>query len=186
MNLRRPITCHRVFNMPSATTFAIPAIGDFVRSYLKKAKSSVDPFARNCNWATYTNDIDPRTSAQSHMDAVDFLNDLHKRNVTVSLAFFDPPYSPSQYAEHYRSIEKKVSLEDYQDGRIRRRVRDAIDRIMEPQGIVLSFGWQSMGMGIKRNYTPIEILLVTHGGAHNDTICLAERKNQSLQFSMSL
>ena len=31
-------------------------------------------------------------------------------------------------------------------------------------------------MGNKRGYEIIEILLVSHGSAHNDTICVVERK----------
>jgi hypothetical protein len=39
--------------------------------------------------------------------------------------------------------------------------------------VVLSFGWNSAGMG--DFFEPVELLLVAHGGAHNDTICVAER-----------
>lgn len=39
-------------------------------------------------------------------------------------------------------------------------------------GRVLSFGWNSAGMG--DGFRHLELLLVAHGGAHNDTICLAE------------
>lgn len=49
-------------------------------------------------------------------------------------------------------------------------------RVMQPGGIVLSFGWQSVGMGKGRGYETIEIALINHGGAHNDTVCMAERK----------
>ncbi|MFH1422601.1 MAG: hypothetical protein ABIH42_07820 [Planctomycetota bacterium] len=38
------------------------------------------------------------------------------------------------------------------------------------------FGWNSIGMGINRKYEILEILLVSHGGMHNDTICMAEHK----------
>lgn len=31
-------------------------------------------------------------------------------------------------------------------------------------------------MGKERGFEILEILLVCHGGAHNDTICLAERR----------
>jgi hypothetical protein len=43
----------------------------------------------------------------------------------------------------------------------------------------LSFGWNSTGMGQKRGYEIIEILIVAHGSAHNDTICMAERKTRT-------
>lgn len=38
-------------------------------------------------------------------------------------------------------------------------------------------------MGRKHNFEILEILLVCHGGVHNDTICMAERKT-AFQDSM--
>jgi hypothetical protein len=174
------IAFNRCFAMPNAATFSIQPIGLFVQRYLAESKVSVDPFARNKNWATHTNDIDRNTSAQAHMDAEEFLTYLADHAVVADLALFDPPYSPRQISEHYKAAGREVTTEDTQNGRLYRRVRDAIDRIVRPGGVVLSFGWQSMGMGIGRGYYPIEILLVPHGGGHNDTICIAERKALSL------
>lgn len=162
--------------MPSKNTFSMQPIGSFVRRYLAEAKISVDPFARNNNWATHTNDIDRDTSAQAHMDAEEYLNYLADRGVVADLVLFDPPYSPRQISEHYKAAGRAVTSEDTQNGRLYRRVRDAIDRIIHPRGYVLSFGWSSTGMGLTRGYIPVEILMVPHGGAHNDTICVAERK----------
>lgn len=162
--------------MPNAATFDVKPIGEFVRRYLADAAVSVDPFARNRDWATYTNDINPETSAQVHMDAEAFLTAIAELGVVADLVLFDPPYSPRQVSEHYKAAGREVTAEDTQNGRLYRRVRDAIDRIMRPGGTVLSFGWQSMGMGISRGYELIETMLVAHGGGHNDTICIAERK----------
>jgi hypothetical protein len=41
---------------------------------------------------------------------------------------------------------------------------------------VLSFGWNSMGMGKKRGYAITEGLMVCHGVGHNDTLCMAETR----------
>jgi hypothetical protein len=166
----------RCFAMPNAETFSIKPIGEFVKRYLVVAEVSVDPFARNRDWATFTNDINPNTSAQSHRDAEAFLDELAGKNINANLVLFDPPYSPRQVMEHYQAAGLKVTQEDTQSGRLYKRVRDAIDRIVLPGGIVLSFGWQSAGMGIGRGYQLIETMLVAHGGGHNDTICIAERK----------
>lgn len=162
--------------MPNAETFSIRPIGKFVRHYLARSRVSVDPFARDRNWASYTNDINPNTSAASHQDAEAFLRELGAAGVTADLALFDPPYSPRQVSEHYKDAGLKVTAEDTQNGRLYKRVRDALDLIVSPGGIVLSFGWQSAGMGIGRGYELLETLLVAHGGGHNDTICIAERK----------
>lgn len=167
----------RAFAMPNAETFSIQPIGEFVRAYLACSKVSVDPFARNRDWATYTNDINPTTSAQFHQDAEAFLAELAQRGIVADLALFDPPYSPRQVSEHYREAGLPVTAEDTQNGRLYRRVRDALDIVMAPGGLVLSFGWQSAGMGVGRGYELLETLLVAHGGGHNDTICIAERKS---------
>ena len=49
---------------------------------------------------------------------------------------------------------------------------------------MLSFGWNTVGMGKRHGYEQIEIMLCCHGGAHNDTICLAERRLPELQASL--
>lgn len=164
----------REFAMPSKDTFSIKPIADFVQQYLAKSKASVDPFARNREWFTHTNDLNPDTKAKSHMDAEEFCKSL--AGTTCDLGIFDPPYSPRQISECYKSIGLKVGMEETQNARLYRRVRDAMDPLIATGGIVLSFGWQSAGMGVKRGYELIEIILVAHGGGHNDTICTAERK----------
>ncbi len=74
-------------------------------------------------------------------------------------------------------------MQETQSGRMYRRVRDRLCQLMKPGGVVLSFGWSSNGMGLKRGYEIEEIMLVAHGGAHNDTICMAERKMQGSLFA---
>lgn len=164
------------FAMPNAATFDVKPIGAFVRRYMADSKVSVDPFARDRDWATYTNDINPSTQALSHQDAETFCLRLDRDGVRADLVLFDPPYSARQISEHYKMAGLPVTQEDTQNGRLFRRVRNAIDFLVSPGGIVLSFGWQSLGMGSNRGYTTIEIMLVAHGGGHNDTICIAERK----------
>ena len=167
---------NRIFAMPSADTFSVGPIGDFVQRYLRASKVSIDPFARNKTWATFTNDLAPDTAAQFHMDAEDFCKKMAADGVKSDLGLFDPPYSPRQISEVYKSIGREVGMAVTQNGALYRRVRDALDAVMKPGGIVLSFGWNSAGMGVKRGYEIIEILLCAHGGGHNDTICIAERK----------
>jgi len=166
---------NRVWAMPNSETFNVKPIGEFVKKYLRGI--SVDPFARNKDWFTYTNDLNPQTNAQYHMDAEEFLKMLKKQNVKPDVVIFDPPYSPRQVNECYQGIGIKCTMKDTQTAVLYKRTRDAIDSILPKGGKVLSFGWNSVGMGVKRGYTIEEILLVCHGGAHNDTICICEIKN---------
>lgn len=166
----------RTFAMPDAETFSVKPIGAFVQRYLADSRCSVDPFARDREWATYTNDLNPKTKARQHIDAGAFCENLLADGVKADLGIFDPPYSPRQIVECYASFGKKPTREDTQNARLYRRVRDRLDALIVPGGVCLSFGWQSAGMGLKRGYEILEILLVAHGGGHNDTICVAERK----------
>jgi len=166
----------RVWAMPNADTFSIRPIREFVNRYEMVADISVDPFSRNAEIATYTNDLDPSTQAQHHMDAEDFLRHTAAQGIRADLVIFDPPYSPRQISECYKQVGREAGMAGTQNGALYKRVRDAIDPLLKPGGIVLSFGWNSNGMGKVRGYEMVEILLVAHGGGHNDTICLAERK----------
>lgn len=166
----------RSWAMPNKDTFSVQPIGDFVRKYLRKSALSVDPFARNKDWATYTNDLSTETSAQYHMDAEDFCSMLKDQEVLADVVLFDPPYSPRQISECYKSVGLEVGMKETQSACLYKRVRDSLDGLVKPGGIVLSFGWNSVGMGITRNYEIIEIMLCCHGSAHYDTICMAEKK----------
>ena len=166
----------REWAMPNADTFSVKPIGLFVDRWLKPGMFSIDPFARNCTRATVTNDLNPDTAAMFHLDAEEFVRIGVRERQHVDLVLFDPPYSPRQISECYQQIGREVTAKDTQNAVLYKRVRDAIDELLRPGGIVLSFGWSSNGMGKSRRYELEEILLVCHGGAHNDTICIAERK----------
>lgn len=162
--------------MPNADTFSVKPIGDFVQRYLTVSRISIDPFARNKRWATHTNDLNPETSAEHHLDAEDFLRLLSEREVKADLLIFDPPYSPRQISECYKHVGREVGMAGTQNGALYKRVRDAAMPCLSPDAVVLSFGWNSAGMGTKRGFEITELLLCAHGGGHNDTICVAERK----------
>ena len=160
--------------MPSADTFSCAPIGDFVRKYLHGV--SVDPFARNSGLATYTNDLNPATSAQHHMEAVSFLEMLTAKGVRADTLILDPPYSPRQITECYAAVGRAASMQDTQAS-FWTKVREAARPLCQKGTVVLSFGWNSCGIG-GAGFVQREILLVAHGGAHNDTICVAEEMTQ--------
>ena len=168
---------NRTWAMANKNTFSVKPVGQFVKKYLRKSKVSVDPFARDKGWATWTNDLNPKTGARFHMDSIDFLQMLTNQGVVADLVLFDPPYSPRQIKECYDGIGKKMEQLDAMRTNWMRE-RDLIHEILAPKGIVLSFGWNSMGMGNGRGYDILEILMVCHGVGHNDTICMAEQKVQ--------
>ena len=45
---------------------------------------------------------------------------------------------------------------------------------MKKGGAVITFGWNSGGIGKSNGFEISEILMVAHGGWHNDTICTVD------------
>lgn len=166
------LVMRREWAMPNGDTFSIAPIAAFLDRWLEGSEVVIDPFARSSQRGTVTNDLNPSSAAQFHMDARDFLTGCE---ITADAVLFDPPYSPRQISELYQSIGRSVSTEDTQNARLYKAVRDLLDARLRPGGVALSFGWNSAGFGTGRGYE-----LVAHGGAHNDTICVAERKARGL------
>lgn len=164
---------HRKWAMPNKQTFTIKPIKEFIQPFILPSNIIIDPFANNCKLATVTNDLDPEYDTTYNLDALDFLKTFKDSSVDVVL--FDPPYSPRQVSESYKKLGKTVNMQTTQSS-FWSKMKDEIARITKPNGYVLSFCWNSMGVGKTRGFVIENILLVAHGGSHNDTICVAERK----------
>jgi len=177
---------NRVWAMPNKQTFKVKPIMQFIQQYIDPTTVSIDPFAGNNNWCTYSNDLNPNTIAQYHMSAFDFLLMLSEKNVKANLIIFDPPYSIRQVKECYESIGvKKFTYSDTLNAVKWTKEKEVCSKLLLDNGIFLHFGWHTNGMGKKHNTEIIEILLVAHGSGHHDTICMAEKKvKKDYQTSM--
>lgn len=165
----------RVWAMPNCETFSIPPITDFINNWLPQGET-IDPFARNSKLAKITNDLDPQTSAEYHLEAIDFIKKFGTESIDGAL--IDPPYTPRQISEVYKKLGKTVNMETTQMS-YWGDINNELARVIRPGGRVLSFGWNSNGLGKNRGFDLTSILLVAHGSHHNDTICVAETKIQS-------
>lgn len=168
----------RAWAMPNKKTFSIKPIRCLIESYtsLKEYSNTiVDPFARGSKIANITNDLDPSFDTTYNMDALDFLKTL-KCN-SVDLVLFDPPYSPRQVSECYKSLGQTVNMQTTQSS-FWGNCKQEIARVLRGGGVCITFGWNSGGVGKKHGMSIEEILLVAHGGWHNDTICTVEKKRE--------
>jgi hypothetical protein len=159
--------------MPNTETFLLPPVASLLDRWLADREVIVDPFARNSKRGTITNDLNPDTSATFHMLAEEFVETV---KVDADAVLFDPPYSPRQIAECYQQVGRVCGTQDTQNARLYKHVKDGLDRILRPGGIAICCGWNSMGFGLGRAYKLLEVLLVPHGAAHNDTIVTVEQK----------
>lgn len=155
--------------LPSRWTFQVPPIRRFVERWTADAAVIVDPFCGQSTFHTHGNDL-----ARGGMKAEDFLDHLVAGGVVADVVIFDPPYSPRQIAECYRSAGLVACRADTQNAALYRRVRQRLSALLKPGGVALSFGWQSGGFG--KQWPTLEVLIVQHGGAHNDTFCVAQQK----------
>jgi len=156
--------------MPNKWTFKIKPIKRLLCKYVGDGKGWVDPFAGMHSPAEYTNDLNPKMPTKYHMDAIAFLKSLNGYEYCGCL--FDPPYSPHEVARHYQKYGQRFFKNSMTFSRI---LKDEMARVIKPGGYCLSFGWSTCGIGKKRHFEIIEILLIAHGGHHNDTIVTVEK-----------
>lgn len=168
------INFSRVWAMPNHNTFSIKPIQELITRNLTEGVW-LDPFSRNSPFADrcITNDLNKEFKADYHLESLEFLKQFDDNYVDGVL--FDPPYSPRQISECYKQVGREVHMTDTQSSFYGDRKRE-VARVIKTGGTVISFGWNSGGIGKSLGFEIIEILLVAHGGAHNDTICTVERK----------
>ena len=170
---------NRIWSMPSSDTFTIKPIKELISKVFENKENykAIDPFVRNSIFKNLciTNDLDEFIIADYHLDALDFLK-MFKDN-EIDIVLFDPPYSPRQISECYKKMNKVVNMETTQSS-FWSKLKVEISKITKENAVVVSCGWNSGGIGKKYGFNIEEILMVPHGGNHNDTIVVVERKGE--------
>ncbi len=179
----------RITNRPESETFNIRGFWKIIERIALFSEKSIDPFARNTgnkfpdlnllnsHSEHITNDLNEECKTDHHLDALTFLGMFENRS--KDLVLFDPPYSLRQVKECYNSVGID-NMTQHQSNYWYSDLKDEIARIVVPGGVVISFGWNSNGMGESRNFEKLEIVICSHGGNHNDTIMTIERKRNDL------
>jgi hypothetical protein len=174
---------NRIWEMPNSRTFKIKCIRNLILKYSENKNIIIDPFANEMSIKQYiknkyiSNDLDNEYNCDYNLDANDFLKVFDDNSIDMVL--FDPPYSGRQVAECYKKLNKTVTMHDTNSGFLA-KFKTEIGRITKTEGIVITCGWNSNGIGIKNGFELIEVLLVAHGSSHNDTIVTVERKQKNL------
>jgi len=166
------VPIERVWAMPNKNTFEIQPIEQLIKEELTEGKW-LDPFANRNKLATITNDLNKSYDTDYHLDALDFLK-LFETN-SIDGILYDPPYSPRQVSECYNDVGYNVTWDTTKASFWGNHKRE-ISRLVKIGGKVITFGWNSGGIGYKYGFEIKRILIVPHGGWHNDTICTVEVK----------
>lgn len=169
----------RKWAMPNKNTFSIKPIKELILDELTDGVW-IDPFANSNKLASITNDLNTEYDTDYHMDALDFLKLFPDNSIDGIL--YDPPYSPRQVSECYNNVGLSVTWDTTKSSFWSNHKRE-ISRILKSNGKVITFGWNSGGIGASNGFSIKRILLVPHGGWHNDTICTVEVKTSTAKLS---
>jgi len=166
---------HRTWAMPNSLTFSIPPVKDLLSQEITPG-CWLDPFARDSNLSTMftrfiTNDLNPECNTDYHLEATEFLK-IFKNDFADGI-ILDWPYSSRQIKECYQGIGLKEynTKADFYSA-----IKDEAARVVKPNGKIITFGWNSNGIGKCRGFEILKILLIPHGGAKNDTIVTVEKR----------
>jgi hypothetical protein len=138
----------RMWAVPNKQTFTVPIIKKLVKS--KKRGLVLDLF-----------------SYPFDKDVLQKLKEIKTESIDVLL--FDPPYSSRMNKRLYHNKGDSIY-----DNLYYRKLKREVARVLKPGGIVIKFGWNSTRMN--NNFEIEEIILISHGGQHNDTICSIQKK----------
>jgi len=149
---------------PKKYTFQAPLIKKFVEERCKGKVLNLFAGKVKLNVNEVRVDIDTNCPADYHMDAFEFVKMAIEKEWKFDTIILDPPYNYRKAREKYggRYIGKFTKL------------KRLIPRILNLNGIVITFGFNSGGMQSPA-FKKEEIALIYHGGDHNDTIIVVER-----------
>lgn len=152
-------------------TFKSKTIKSWVETHCKD-KVVLNLFAGLINLHGCTeirNDVDSTMNADYHLDGLDFV--INWKGDPFDVIVLDPPYSYRKSMEMYNGHKNsRFNI-----------VKNNISSILKFDGEVITFGYQSISMGMVRGFAIKEILIMSHGGAIHDTIAtLEQRQHESI------
>lgn len=115
------------------------------------------------------NDLRLDMPCDYHMDALEFVKQWAEGcgGPKFNTIILDPPYAYRKSMEMYDGAVSSAF----------NQVKNHIPKILERNGIVITFGYHSNVMGKTRGFEQDHLLVMSHGGAIHDTIAIIERMN---------
>lgn len=151
---------------------SIGQIYRFVKLQAGEGKGWIDPMCGRSTICEIRNDFRKAgTTAQTHMDALEFLKSLPDNSAEGMV--YDPPYNDRQgkmYTKHFHSFSDVVYWSN---------IRKEIGRVLKPGALCVMLNWNSNRLP---ECTIERIQLYAHGSERHDTIVTVQRKNLTLEI----
>lgn len=150
---------------PKRYTFEQPRLKEWTEQHCKGKVLNLFAGTTKLNVDEYRVDMDKSVPADWYGDAYTFVTTTKLKFDTIVL---DPPYNLRKSREKYggRYIGSFT------------KIKNELPKILNDGGIIIHFGYDSVGMARIRGFEKIAVCLVCHNGDHNDTICLVEKQVQ--------
>jgi hypothetical protein len=151
------------FNQPPKKfTFEMPLVKLWVEKWSKGKVLNLFDGKTKLNLDEYRVDIDKEMPADYYGDSYNFIKNTSMKFDTIIL---DPPYNLRKAREKYNGYSYQGAFT---------RIKDLLPGLLNPDGRIITFGYDSVGMSKSRGFTKIALCLICHNGDHNDTIGLCE------------
>lgn len=148
---------------PKRYTFQQPKLKKWVESYCKGKVLNLFAGKTKLNVDEYRVDAYLFMIADYYGDAYEFVTNTDMKFDTIIL---DPPYNLRKAREKYNGVYIGSFT----------KIKNKLNHILNSNGIVITLGYDTVGMSKSRGFEKIAICVICHNGDHNDTLCLVERK----------
>jgi len=152
---------------PKKYTFEQPKVKHYVETWCKgnvlnlfAGKTKLNLFGCNEIRVDISNEFEPTVC----MDAYEYVKSCEDN--TFDTVILDPPYNIRKAREKYG--ERWIGSFT--------KIKNELVRIVKPNGIVITLGYDTVGMSKSRGFKKIGICVICHNGDHNDTLIVVEQK----------
>lgn len=154
-----------ILQPPKKWTFEQPKLKKWTEENSKGKVLNLFAGKTKLNLNEYRIDLNDEFKPDYVGDCYEFVLYAIEKKIKFDTIIFDPPYNLRKSREKYGENRYIGSLT---------KLKNILPRILNLNGWVLSYGYDSVGMSKSRGFKKISICLVCHNGDHNDTICLKE------------
>jgi hypothetical protein len=150
---------------PKRYTFQQPKLREWTEKQCKGKVLNLFAGTTKLNVDEVRVDIDKNVPANYYMEAFEFVNFAKEQGMKFDTIVLDPPYNLRKSREKYggRYIGSFT------------KIKNALLPLMNEGCIVISYGYDTVGMSKCRGFEKIGVCVVCHNGDHNDTLCLVEQ-----------
>ncbi len=150
---------------PKRYTFQQPKLREWTEKQCKGKVLNLFAGTTKLNVDEVRVDIDKNVPADYYMDAFEFVNLAKEQGMKFDTIILDPPYNLRKSREKYGG--KYIGSLT--------KIKNALLPLMNENCIVISYGYDTVGMSKSRGFKKIGVCVICHNGDHNDTLCLVEQ-----------